>query len=659
MNWIRTNRKMPALELAVTLLAAFIVTFFAIRTGIVDELALRWGNVHGDLADLGPGLLVIACGLGIMAYRRYRESERERALYESAANARLRSEERYHSLVEVSPDPVLVIREMLIDYVNPAAVSFFAAESKTELLGRSVLELLPPEFREWASAWLEGVLVSGEPTPPVEQPLMRLDGELVDAETAVVRTPYLGGFAIQAVVRDLSARHAADEAMTRYQTLAQNTQDILFFSSPDGRIIDCNEAAVLRYGYTKEELTAMTVFDLRAPGSTLPVGVDLVHVPGDTAQFDQVHATKDGTLIELSVSAQRVKIGSQDMVVSVCRDVTEKRKATRQLRDSEARYRGLIELSPTPIIVYTADRTIVFANQATLDLLRAKDASEVVGQIAGKFIHPDSQRAATVGREELEREGHALFGDMRLVRLDGSPVAVQMASSRTSYNGEVAFHLVIQDVTALKNEAENLKRTTENTISAMARLAEARDPYTSGHQERVAAMAFRIGRRMGLPEATCDTIRLAGTVHDIGKMSVPTEILSKPGRLSDVEFSLIKEHAQSGYELLLPIEFPWPIAEIVRQHHERLNGSGYPRGLENGAICIEARVIAVADTVEAMSSNRPYRPALGLEAALGVIRGGRGKLFDPSAVDAALALAKEGELLEKGARTEEVVWSAA
>lgn len=650
---------MPLLELAVTLVAALIVTFLAIRTGLVDQLALQWGSPEGDLADLGPGLLVIACGLGFMVYRRYRDSERERLLHEAASNARLRSEERYQALLEVSPDPVLVVREMVIDYANPAAVSFFGAASQDDLLGRSALDLLPPDLREGAAAWLEGVLASGVPADPVEQQLLRLDGKTVDAETALVRARYVGGFAILAVVRDLSARRAADEATTRYQALAQNTQDILFFASPDGRIIDCNQAALLRYGYTKAEMTAMTVYDLRAPGSAMPVGVDLTHVPGDTAQFDQVHALKDGTLIELGVSAQRVKIGAQEMVVSVCRDVTEKRKAARELRDSESRYRGLIELSPTPVLVFTSDRTIVFANQATLDLLRAKDASEVVGHSLGTFIHAESQSIAADGREELEREGRTPFRDMRLVRLDGSPVAVQVASSRTSYEGEAAFQSVMQDVSALKNEAENLKRTTENTITAMARLAEARDPYTSGHQERVAAMAFRIGQRMGLSETTCETIRLAGIVHDIGKMSVPSEILAKPGRLNDAEFSLIKEHAEHGYALLLPLEFPWPIAEIVRQHHERLNGSGYPRGLEDGAICVEARVIAVADTIEAMSSHRPYRPALGLEAALSVVRGGRGKLYDPSAVDAALALASEDDLLGKGARTEDAVWSAA
>lgn len=511
--------------------AAIVVTVIVIHYGLIDTLALRFGNAQGDFADYGPGLLVLASGLGIMAYRRWRESQRERFLH--------------------------------------------------------------------------------------------------DAES------------------------------TRYQALAGNTQDILYFASPDGRIVDCNDAAVLRYGYTKEELTSMSVFDLRAPGTTLPTGVELTHAPGDTAKFDQLHSLKDGTVIELSITAQRVMIGTQELVVSVCRDVTERRQAVRHLRQSEARYRGLIEMSPSPIIVYTSDRTIVFANQTTLDMLRARDASQVIGHIAGEFIHPESEAVAKAGREELEREGGTPFSDIRLVRLDGSPVAVQMASSRTTFDDEEAFQIVMQDVSAFKTEAENLRRTTENTIAAMARLAETRDPYTSGHQERVAAIAFRIGQRMGLSEATCETIRVAGIVHDIGKMSVPAEILSKPGHLTEAEFSLIKEHAENGYELLLPIEFPWPIAEIVHQHHERLNGSGYPRGLEDGAICIEARVIAVADTVEAMSAHRPYRPALGLDAALGVIREGRGRLYDPTAVDAALELAGEGTLLEVRPGTDDVVWSAA
>jgi len=661
MDWIRTNGRMPAVEFVVVALVTLVATLFTMSSQLTDRLHLLEGQpgFGTDLADFGPGLLVLAIGLGIMTYRRLRESERQRALHEAASSARSRSEVRYRSLVEASPDPVFVIREMVIEYANPAAIAFLGAASEEVLLGRSVLDLLPPDSRRCGQAWFESALASGGSATPIEQSVMRLDGTTVETETALVRTPYEGGFAIQAVVRDLSARHAADEAMARYQVLSENTQDILYFATAEGRIVDCNEAAVLRYGYTKEELTAMTVFDLRAPGSTTPTVVETTHVPGDTARSDEVHVLKDGSLIELSVTAQRVRIGSQEMVVSVCRDVTERRAAERELRESEARYRTLIETAPSAVMVYDASRTIVFANRAMLDLMRAHDESEIVGRDARTLIDDDSRKVASAAEKRLEGDGATASCEVRMIRSDGTPVAVQTATSHTVYNGAEAFLVVIQDVSRLKSEAENLMRTTENTIAAMARLVEKRDPYTSGHQERVAAMAFRIASRMSLPESTCETIRLAGIVHDIGKMNVPIEILSKPGRLNELEFALIKGHAQNGYELLLPIEFPWPLAEIVRQHHERLDGSGYPRGLQDGAICIEARVLAVADTVEAMSSDRPYRPVLGLEAALRVIRGGRGRLYDPSVVDAAVALASTGELIESGTEVAESLFSAA
>ena len=331
----------------------------------------------------------------------------------------------------------------------------------------------------------------------------------------------------------------------------------------------------------------------------------------------------------------------------------------RDLAASEERYRDLIDVSPSPVVVYDTKRTIVFANKAALDALRAESPSDVIGHDARMLVHPDGLEAARKNRQLLGRATSSPFIDVRLIRLDGTTLAAQMATSRTSFAGADSFQVVFQDVSQLTSMADTLKRTTEDTISAMARLAETRDPYTAGHQARVAAMANRIAHRMGLPESQCDSIRLAGIVHDIGKMHVPTEILTKPGRLTDPEFALIKEHAECGYELLMPIEFPWPIAEIVREHHERLDGSGYPRGLKDGEICLEARVIAVADVVEAISSHRPYRPSLGIDMALKVIREGRGTLFDESCVDAALQLASEHDLLDPPAPSSGVTWSAA
>jgi len=186
-----------------------------------------------------------------------------------------------------------------------------------------------------------------------------------------------------------------------------------------------------------------------------------------------------------------------------------------------------------------------------------------------------------------------------------------------------------------------LREAMEGIIRAMSLTIESRDPYTSGHQQRVARLAAAMAREMGFSREQIQGAYLGGMIHDIGKISVPAEILSKPGRLSDIEFSLIRSHAQVGYDILKEIEFPWPIADMVHQHHERMDGSGYPRGLSGEDILLEARILGIADVVEAMASHRPYRPALGIEAALEEISRNAGKLYDPEAAKACLRLFRE------------------
>jgi putative nucleotidyltransferase with HDIG domain len=175
-----------------------------------------------------------------------------------------------------------------------------------------------------------------------------------------------------------------------------------------------------------------------------------------------------------------------------------------------------------------------------------------------------------------------------------------------------------------------------------------RDPYTAGHQERVAHLACAIAGKIGLSEERVEGLRVAGLLHDVGKVSVPAEILSKPMTLTPAEFDLIKAHPQTGYEILKGIDFSWPVAEIVLEHHERLDGSGYPRGLKGEAISLEAKILAVADIVEAMSSHRPYRAALGTDKALEAITKDKGTLYDPGVVDACVELFAEGKVALEG-----------
>jgi putative two-component system response regulator len=190
----------------------------------------------------------------------------------------------------------------------------------------------------------------------------------------------------------------------------------------------------------------------------------------------------------------------------------------------------------------------------------------------------------------------------------------------------------------LRLTMENLRKAMGATIQTLALTVETRDPYTAGHQKRVATLARAIAMEMVLSKNQTDGIRMAGAIHDIGKISVPAEILSKPAKLSDIEMELIRTHSQAGYDILKDIDFPWPIARIILEHHERMDGSGYPYGKTGNDILIESRILAVADVVEAIASYRPYRPALGLDHALEIISKGKGTLYDTNVVESCLKL---------------------
>ena len=193
----------------------------------------------------------------------------------------------------------------------------------------------------------------------------------------------------------------------------------------------------------------------------------------------------------------------------------------------------------------------------------------------------------------------------------------------------------------LRGDYERLRGMFEDTVKVLASVVDLRDPYTAGHQRRVAQLSCAIARGMGLSEERVEGLRITGLVHDIGKVNVPSEILSRPGKLTESELSLVQNHARLGYEILREVDFSWPVAEVVLQHHERMDGSGYPQKLSGDNILLEARVLAVADVVEALSSNRPHRPALGLEEALREISENRGILYDEAVVDACLGLFAE------------------
>ena len=281
-----------------------------------------------------------------------------------------------------------------------------------------------------------------------------------------------------------------------------------------------------------------------------------------------------------------------------------------------------------------------------------------IGRVASdedhKFLTNDVQNDPRVHNHEWARELGLLSFVGYQLRVPGGkimgvlalfakhPISTQEDAILDGLSSAVA--LVIQrDVAemSLCQTLESLRKAIQTTIQVMVSAVEVRDPYTSGHQLRVANLAHAIATEMGLPQEKIDGIRMAGSIHDIGKLSIPAELLSKPTKLTEIEFSLIKEHSRKGYEMLKDVESPWPLAEIVYQHHERMDGSGYPRNLKGDDIFIEARILAVADVVEAMASHRPYRPALGIDAALEEIVKNKGILYDNAVADACLKLFRE------------------
>jgi PAS domain S-box-containing protein/putative nucleotidyltransferase with HDIG domain len=340
--------------------------------------------------------------------------------------------------------------------------------------------------------------------------------------------------------------------------------------------------------------------------------------------------------------------GRATRMLGIHSDITERKEAEAKLIESEERYRTAIEHSNDGVGL-AKDGNHIYVNKKLLEIFGYDKPEELVGKSTSLLVHPDSQEKAY--EYDRKREAGKATRDQfefKGVKKDGTEVFIETSVTKTVYQGEQVLFVFSRDITSRKkaeeelaDTAEKLRKSLAGTLQAMAHTVEIRDPYTAGHEKRVSALARSIAQEMGLSREVANTVRMAGSIHDIGKMSVPAEILSKPTRLLEIEMSLIKIHSQAGYEILKDSQLPYPVAEIVLQHHERLDGSGYPQGLKGEQILIEAQIITVADTVEAMASHRPYRAALGIDAALEEIEKNKGTYYNVAAVDACLCLFRE------------------
>jgi len=332
-------------------------------------------------------------------------------------------------------------------------------------------------------------------------------------------------------------------------------------------------------------------------------------------------------------------------------DIAERKRVEEVLRLSEQKYRSIFENSVEGIFQSTSEGQYITVNPSMARMHGFSSPEEMIACIndigTQLYVNPeDRERYRTI----IEEKGVVNNVEAQVYRKDGSIMwtSTNARAVRDAAGNISCFEGTTEDITPRKLAEEDLKQAVEKlrknligTIRAMSLTVEARDSYTAGHQRRVSNLARAIAQEMGLPKDTIDTIRMAGAIHDIGKISVPAEILVKPGKITGIEMELIKVHAQSGYDILKDVELPYPIAEMVYQHHERLNGSGYPQGLKGKAILIETHILAVADVVEAMASFRPYRPARGIDAALAEIEKNKGILYDEKVAEVCVKLFRE------------------
>ena len=478
----------------------------------------------------------------------------------------------------------------------------------------------------------------------------------VETSVALIRDEKDQPCGFRGIVRDVTERRKSEEALReseeKYRQLVNHAPAGIYeVDFVQRKLLTVNDVMCEYTGYTKDEILAMSPFDfLTEDGKRLFIERMSKVLAGqkvpENVEF-QIKA-KGGREFWVLLNSKLVyENGFPKGATVVVHNITERKTAEEALRQSEENYRFLVDNANDGIFI-AKDGRITFPNPRTLEML-GYTAEELSAIRYADLVHPDDRGVLEEAgkRMALGQTASETFS-FRIKNGAGKELWVAVSSVSIMWESGPATLNFVRDITLQKKAEEDLNQTitklrkiTGATIQAMAQTVEVRDPYTAGHQRRVADLARAIATKMGLTSDQIDGIRMAGAIHDIGKISVPAEILSKPGVLTPIEFSLIKTHSQIGYEILKDIEFPWDIAQMVLQHHERMDGSGYPNGLSGEHILLEARILAVADVVEAMASHRPYRPAVGMDKALDEISTKSGRIYDPTVVDACLRLFEE------------------
>ncbi|MCK9195567.1 MAG: PAS domain S-box protein [Syntrophales bacterium] len=592
-----------------------------------------------------------------------------------------RTEELKHAfifqqrLIDALPVPVFY-KDLEGKYLGcNSSFEKYSGQKREQIPGKSVYELSPKEFADIYHEKDRALLQN--PGIQIYESIVKdaggvLHNVIFHKATFSNMDGSVGG--LIGAILDITDRKRAEEDLkeseNKYRLLADNVNDVIFVLDMNLNYTYVSPSVKILLGYQPEEILKQPTIELMTPSSWELATKTVSEIkelekfaPGEipisrTTQLEM--RRKDGTTdwVETKASLIIDKNKQYMGILGITRDITDRKQAEEEQKRTNILLKSIIENIPNMIFLKDAkELRFVQFNRAGEDLL-GYSRDDLLGKNDYDFFPKEQADFFT------EKDRDVLRGQ--------EVVDVPEETIKTRNKGERILHTkkvpildargkpeyllgISEDITERIKVEEDLKETLESlrkafgaTVQVLVSAVETRDPYTSGHQTRSADLARAIATEMGLSQEGIVGIRMAGSIHDIGKMSVPAEILSKPTKLSELEFSIIKEHANKGFEMLKDVESPWPLAEIVYQHHERMDGSGYPRHLKGKEIIMEARILAVADVVESMASHRPYRAALGLNAALAEIENNKGKLYDADAVDACLRLFREkGFQLEK------------
>lgn len=568
----------------------------------------------------------------------------------------VQSEQMYRALYDRSLLCVYVhdLNGRFID-ANDAALSLLGY-TREEINSVHLSTLLDREQLATALGTIESIVECGYQKNLTQYKLKTKSGKVLWLETEAVLLKKDGmPFAVQGIARDITTRKSIEEQLKNAEAekalVLESILENVIYHDLDMKVLWANRSAAKTVSMIPEQLVGRYCYEVWQQRDRVCSGcpVERAMKTGQMQMGESV--TPDGRIWLLRGYPVRDDQGKIKGAVEVTLDITVIKQADEALRESEERYKTLTENINVGIYRNTVGPKGKFieANPALVKMFGYGSKDEFLSKdVADLYQNTDDRKKFN---EKMLSQSFVREEELNLKKKDGSPflgsvsaVVVKDEAGRVKY-----FDGIIEDITERKRAEQQLQesydklaRVLNGTVHALASTTEKRDPYTAGHQHRVAQLACAIAREMNLSEEQIEGIRVAGIVHDIGKIYVAAEILNKPVKLRDIEMELIKAHCEAGYEILKTVDFPWPVANMVRQHHEKVDGSGYPRGLKGEEIILGARILAVADVVEAMVSHRPYRSALSVEEAIKEIKDNRGIRYDTEVVDACIELFRRG-----------------